>query len=579
MTRAKRIVAWGLFSLAMLMGSGLLLADRLTPPATGEPSTALPVQADQTALDRELQPILDRHPGKTGVLMLADGLDAFAARAMSARQAGRSLDLQYYIWHDDLTGRLLGREAWQAAERGVRVRMLLDDVNAGGKDEALLVLDAHPNIEVRLYNPFRNRAGVRRLLEMLQRVFSLNHRMHNKQWIADGRVAVLGGRNIGAEYFSASDESNFHDLDLLLFGPAVEQSSTIFDAYWNSDAAVPMKTLEETGMDPLADLLESIGTEAAGAPARVYLDRVDGSRSVRDYLAQSLAPHWIERIEVVSDRPLKGLEEGVTGERLVDRIQRDLAAATRKAFVISPYFVPGDVATGNFIALAGKGVQVAIVTNSLAANDVVAVHGGYAGYRPTLLEGGVHLYEIRAKRGPGQDTDADGDVDKPPQPGKARDGADNAPRAGGTSAQRARAGADGKRGVGIGSGSGGSGGGSSGIGSGGPGSGASLHTKAYLVDDRLGYVGSFNMDPRSATLNTEMGVFFDDPGLAAELNREFLHLAGPRLSYWVYLQDGDLRWLDRAATPPRLYDSEPEAGAWRRAQAAVMRWLPIESQL
>ena len=573
MTRAKRIVAWGLFSLAMLLGSGLLLADRLTPPATGEPSTALPVQVDQTALDRELQPILDGHPGKTGVLMLSDGLDAFAARAMSARQAGRSLDLQYYIWHDDLTGRLLGREALQAAERGVRVRVLLDDVNSGGKDEALLALDRHPNIEVRLYNPFRNRAGVRRLLEMVQRLFSLNHRMHNKQWIADGRVAVLGGRNIGAEYFSASDESNFHDLDLLLFGPAVEQSSTIFDAYWNSDAAVPMETLEEPGVDPLAELLKTIGTEAEGAPARVYLDRVDGSKSVQDYLEKSLAPHWIERIEVVSDRPLKGLEDGVTGERLVDRIQRDLAGAKRKALVISPYFVPGDLATDNFVARARDGVHVAIVTNSLAANDVVAVHGGYAGYRPTLLDGGVHLYEIRAKRGPGQDPDADGKVDKPPQPGKRPADGDAAPRAGGTTAQRARASSDGGS---IGSGAGGGG---SGIGSGGASSGASLHTKAYLVDDRMGYVGSFNMDPRSATLNTEMGVFFDDAGLAADLNREFLHLAGPRLSYWVYRRDGELRWLDRAATSPRLYTREPEAGAWRRAQAAVLRWLPIESQL
>ncbi|HST44534.1 MAG TPA: phospholipase D family protein [Luteimonas sp.] len=587
MTRAKRIVAWGLFSLAMLVGSGLLLADRLTPPATGEPSTALPVQVDQTALDRELQPILDRHPGRTGVIMVADGLDAFAARAMSARQAGRSLDLQYYIWHDDLTGRLLGREALQAAERGVRVRVLLDDVNAGGKDEALLALDRHPNIEVRLYNPFRNRAGVRRLLEMAQRLFSLNHRMHNKQWIADGRVAVLGGRNIGAEYFSASDESNFHDLDLLLFGPAVEQSSAIFDAYWNSDAAVPMETLEEPDVDPLAQLLKAIGTEAEGAPARVYLDRVDGSRSVQDYLAQSLAPHWIERIEVVSDRPLKCLEDGVTGERLVDRIQRDLAMARRKAFVISPYFVPGDTATRNFVALAGKQVQVAIVTNSLAANDVVAVHGGYAGYRPTLLAGGVHLYEIRARKGPGQDSDGDGRADAPPPAGQVStdDGrVDGAPRAGGTTGERLAAtgaGGEGGRGGGGGLGSGSGGGdGSSGVGSGaGSSSGASLHTKAYLVDDRIGFVGSFNMDPRSATLNTEMGVFFDHPGLAAELNREFLHLAGPRLSYWVWLMDGDLRWLDRATTPPRLYTREPEADAWQRAQAAVMRWLPIESQL
>jgi len=213
MTRAKRIIAWGLFALVLMVISGLLLADHLTPPATGAPSRALAVRPAQTALDRELVPLLAANPGKTGVLMVPDGLDAFAARAISARRAGRSLDLQYYIWHDDLTGRLLGREAWLAAERGVRVRMLLDDMNAEGLDSKLLLLDTHPNIEIRLYNPFRNRTGVWRVLELVQRIFSVNHRMHNKAWIADGRVAVVGGRNIGAEYFSAGEQVNFRDLD------------------------------------------------------------------------------------------------------------------------------------------------------------------------------------------------------------------------------------------------------------------------------------------------------------------------------------------------------------------------------
>ena len=245
MTRVKRILLWGTFSAAAMVGSGLLLADQLTPAANGVPSHALPLSPDQTVLDRELVPLLARNPGKTGALMLTDGIDAFAARAISARQAGRSLDLQYYIWHDDLTGRLLVREAWLAAERGVRVRLLLDDINAGGKDDQLLVLDSHANIEVRLYNPFRNRGGMSRLLEMLQRVFSMNHRMHNKAWIADGRVAVVGGRNIGLEYFSASEDANFHDLDLLLFGPAVADADAIFDAFWNSGAAVPLAGLHK----------------------------------------------------------------------------------------------------------------------------------------------------------------------------------------------------------------------------------------------------------------------------------------------------------------------------------------------
>ncbi len=522
---------WGGFSLLMLVGSGLLLADHLTPPNTGRPSYALPVADDHTALDRELGPLLARNPGQTGAITLVDGIDAFAARAMSARQAGRSLDLQYYIWHDDLTGRLLAREAWLAAERGVRVRLLLDDINAGGKDAPLLVLDGHPGIEVRLYNPFRNRDGIARLLEMLQRGFSLNHRMHNKAWIADGRVAIVGGRNVGLEYFGASDASNFHDLDLLLFGPEVERASAIFDAFWNSEAVVPLADLGTLGLDDIRATVEAIGGEARSAQARRYMERVEGSPTVRAYLQQSLAPHWSDRIRVVSDPPLKRPGDD-TGDWLVGQVDRALRGAREAALLVSPYFVPGEDTSDLLVALAGRGVHVGVVTNSLAANDVAAVHGGYSKYRRGLLEGGVHLYELR--------------------PEAAGDG-----EGGGTgpSNVRPRTGPAGS-------------------------SGASLHTKAFLVDASRGFIGSYNLDPRSAYLNTEMGVFFDDPGLAADLRAEYLHLAGPALSWKVGLDaDGDLAWLDGAAEPPRLLRAEPDASRWRRLQAWAFRHLPLESQL
>ena len=296
--RLKRILAWGLFSLLVLVGSGVLLADHLMPPATGAPSHAIPVADGQTALDRELAPMLARHPGKTGAILLPEGLDAFASRAISARQAGRSLDLQYYIWHDDLTGHLLMYEAWKAAERGVRVRMLLDDINTSGKDAALLALDTHPNIEIRVYNPFRNRDGIARLLEMLQRMFSITHRMHNKAWIADNRVAVVGGRNVGMEYFDAAEDTNFRDLDLLLFGPAVAQASGIFDTFWNSEAVVPIAALSRKSARRLDAILAQIQREARSDPARVYLDKVDASPSVRAYLSQELTPIWSDGLRV-----------------------------------------------------------------------------------------------------------------------------------------------------------------------------------------------------------------------------------------------------------------------------------------
>nr|WP_144898707.1 phospholipase D family protein [Luteimonas cucumeris] len=519
----RRLLAWGAFTLVLAIVSGILLADHLTPAATGAPSHVLPVQAAQTALDRELVPLLARHPGQTGALMVPDGLDAFAARALSARSAGRSLDLQYYIWHDDLTGRLLGREAYQAAQRGVRVRMLLDDMNAEGLDTKLLLLDAHPNIEIRLYNPFRNRNGLWRVLEMVQRVFSVNHRMHNKAWIADGRVAVVGGRNIGAEYFDAGDEVNFRDLDLLLFGPAVAQASAIFDDYWNSAAAVPLSTLARRSSRALEEVQADIRVEAASPEAQRYLQRVDASPNVRAYLGKELDPFWSSRIRVVADPPLKWKQDD-RRQWLANQLERTMGKAHHKALLISPYFVPGQALAAQLGELVREGVQVGVITNSLAANDVIAVHGGYGNYRRRLLRDGVQLYEIRAEA-------------RPPH-------------------------GDGHATSLFGS------------------SGASLHTKAFVIDDRHGFVGSYNLDPRSTDLNTEMGVLFDDPRMAAALRDEYLRLASPELSFWVLLDDdGEVRWLDRARQPPLLLQHEPDTSVVQRAIARVIGWLPIESQL
>jgi putative cardiolipin synthase len=518
MRRLTRLFGWGLLTLVLLTLSGWLLADHLTPPATGVPSHALPLQAAQTELDREIVPLLAQQPGKTGAILVPDGLDAFAARTISARRAGRSLDLQYYIWHDDLTGRLLGREAWLAAERGVRVRMLLDDMNAEGLDPGLLALDAHPKIEIRLYNPFRNRGGLLRVYELVQRIVSVNHRMHNKAWIADGRMAVVGGRNIGEEYFGAGKQTNFRDLDMVLFGPAVAQASNVFDSYWNSAAAVPIAALSQKDPVKLSALMETVEKEAVGAEARRYLQRVDASPQVRAYFAGQLQPHWSTGIRVVADPPLKWKDDD-RSDWMIEQLSAKLRGAQAKALLISPYFVPGEYGTQGLRDLTVKGVHVGVVTNSLAANDVPAVHSGYAGYRERLLQAGVRLYEIRAQGRP------------------------------------ETAGLFGS-------------------------SGASLHTKAFVVDDRRGFVGSFNLDPRSADLNTEMGVLFDDPAIARSLRDEYLRLAGPALSYWVYRRpDGELRWLDRAAQPPAIVTHEPDTTGRQRATARVIGWLPIESQL
>ncbi len=517
MARALRWMWLGLLVPVLLVGSGLLLADHLTPPATGAPSHALPVAAAETVLDRELAPLLEREAGRTGVLLLADGLEAFAARATAARKAGRSLDLQYYIWKDDLTGWLLARELHAAAERGVRVRLLLDDLNAHGLDPEWLALDAHPNIQIRLYNPFRNREGAWRVVEMVQRVFSLNSRMHNKAWIADGRVAIVGGRNIGAEYFAANPEVNFRDLDLLLFGPAVGQASAIFDRFWNSDAVVPIDALHPMTGPELERVVAGFEHEAARQRAAPYLQRVVTAAGLVDYHARTLEPFWTGQVRIASDPPRK--TDDNRAEWLLAPLLATLSDARDSIQLISPYFVPGEVGTAGLVELAEAGVEVGIATNSLAANDVPLVHSGYMRYREPLLRGGVGLYELRAEAG--------------------------------------------HESAGL-------------LGS----SGASLHTKAFVVDDRHGFVGSFNFDPRSANLNTEMGVLFDDPDLAAAVRQEYERLIAPAQSHRVSLApDGTLRWHDGLADPPRELDTEPQASPWLRAATRVLGWLPLESQL
>lgn len=513
--RLLRVAAIILATLVLLVLSGLLLADHLTPQARGTPSHVLPLQPAQTRIDRQIVPLQEAHPGQSGVAFLSDGMDAFAARAMITTHAGRSLDLQYYIWHDDLIGHLMAKALYDAAERGVRVRILLDDMNAKDKDALMMALDRHPNIEIRLYNPFRNRTGLLRMVEMVQRFFSVNHRMHNKSWIADGRVAIVGGRNIGEEYFSARTDVNFQDLDLLVAGPAVEQASRIFDDYWNSEAAIPVSALAFHTDAQLRLLIRESDHEAQRDVAQPYLARVAESRRRQRPSPEPL--RWSRAVRIVSDPPMKHRDDD-RGAWLVSTLTSELQAARHKALLISPYFVPGNEGLDGFSAMARRGVQVGVVTNSLAANDVAAVHGGYMGYRVPLLEAGVHLYELKAQ---GQSGDA---------------------------------------GV-FGS------------------SGASLHTKAFLVDDRRGFVGSFNLDPRSAYLNTEMGVLFDDPLLGAQLRGEYLRLADPRHSWWLALDDRRRsRWLEREP-PPHWAEEEPGATARKRWLSRVISWLPLESQL
>ena len=522
MTRKLRWIGLAVLILAVASLLSLYSYGRFAQRARGAPSQAIEATAVQTPLDRVIAPMERAHPGQAGLSLIADNLDAYTVRVLTAREAGRSLDLMYYIWKPDLTGNLIVHEVLRAADRGVRVRLLLDDLNSHAKDSVLAALDRHPNIEVRMFNPSRARQSYfLRGVEMVLRIFSLNRRMHNKAWIADGRVAVVGGRNIGDEYFGAASESNFLDADLAVVGEPVRETSRIFDAYWNSSAAIPLSELVDA--DELSlDRLRRVGVlEYRSKDAAVYIDQLRRSPSVEALLHGSREPRWTPNAHVYSDPPQKAEGAPRRGDWLIDDITPAFVTAEHEVFISSPYFVPGDEGVTSLLRMRDRGVRVGVLTNSLAATDVAAVHGGYAPYRVPLLRGGVELYELKA-RGPG-------------------------------------------------------GGGSGLLGS--SSSEASLHTKAFMADGDTGFVGSINFDPRSINLNTEMGILFTDRELTRDLMRLYAWKIGRDNSYRLWLENGELRWEDAAAKPPRNWTEEPEADWKRRTMAQLARWLPVESQL
>jgi putative cardiolipin synthase len=492
-----------------------------------EPSYAIP-PADSSRLDKAILRDLGAAPVASGVRLIEQNAMAFAYRAVTATAAERTLDVQYYIWHEDFTGRLLAAELMRAAERGVRVRVLVDDIDARAKHEVFVVADTHPNIQVRVFNPFYSRSGLLgQVSEYVLRGSRLNHRMHNKAWIADNRVAIVGGRNIGDEYFGAAAHSNFSDLDLLLTGPVVAEVSASFDEYWNSPNAVPVARFD--GKPPKPGELEKLVAHARDyreeAVESPYVQALRDERKRAELLLQEAPMLRVENLRLLVDDPSKvgTKEQGLRASNVLAGLAGAMQGAGEDLFIVSPYFVPGKRGAESLVAQAARGLSVVVLTNSLAATDVAAVHTGYARYRRDLLRGGVALYEM--KRKVGSET--------------------------------------GRRQLSV-------------TGS----SGASLHTKAMIIDDRWVFVGSMNIDPRSANLNTEMGILVESQELAAQLRTQFDHITGPEMSYRVVLEEHEgLVWYDRVNGKERRLEREPDASVGRRLTVTLLRLVPIESQL
>jgi phosphatidylserine/phosphatidylglycerophosphate/cardiolipin synthase-like enzyme len=478
------------------------------PRSVDRPASTALTDTGSTRLGRAIAPLARANAGKNGIHALDNARDAFAARVLLARAADRSLDVQYYIWHADTSGTLLVHELWQAAERGVRVRLLLDDNNTRGADEALAGLDAHPNIEVRLFNPYANR-GLR-LAELAIDFSRLNRRMHNKSFTADNQATIVGGRNVGDEYFGADSPVEFADLDVLAVGAVVAEVSSAFDAYWNSESAYPAASLIVPG-----GRLTPVGKIEDQPEAARYLQAVRATPLVRSLLSGSLPLEWAHA-RLVQDDPAKVLNPPDKTElHLLPRLEKAMGKPRRELDLVSPYFVPTKDGAAALITLAESGVQVRVLTNSLAATDVSPVHAGYAKYREELLRAGVRLYELK----PFADKDEAKDKDR-------------------------RAGS----------------------------SDASLHAKTFAVDRSRIFVGSFNFDPRSARLNTEMGIVVESPALAARLS-EALDRGTANVAYEVRLSsDGGLEWVEGDVR----HASEPGAGVLKRLWIGFLSILPIE---
>lgn len=470
-----------------------------------------------TRLGMAIVPRAAAHANKSGIYALTDARDAFAARILLAQAAERSLDVQYYIWQQDMSGTLLFKALHDAAKRGVRVRLLLDDNNTTGLDRMLSALDAHPNIEIRLFNPFVTRCP--RWVGYLTDFARLNRRMHNKSFTADNQVTIIGGRNVGDEYFGATDGLAFVDLDVLAVGPVVRDVSSDFDRYWTSESSYPVDRLlppaSATLVEELATIARRIETSAA---AVAYMNALRASPLVRELLDGQLALEWAATY-MVSDDPAKGLDRAAPHEQLPQKLQQIIGKPATNVELVSAYFVPTAAGVDAFTALAERGVKIRILTNSFEATDVAVVHAGYAKHRKPLLEAGIKLYER----------------------------------------QRLSADHRAKRGAGLGSSS-----------------ASSLHAKTFSVDGSRVFIGSFNFDPRSARLNTEMGFVIDSPSLAQKIEARFNNRV-PVEAYEVRLSDtADLYWIERRGDEAVRHDSEPGTSYWQRTGIWFLSLLPIE---
>jgi putative cardiolipin synthase len=497
----------------------LLSATGLSPAAVADPGSLAGVLAQASA----------KHPGNAGLLLIDTGSEALSERDALIDAATRTIDAQYYIWNADASGRYLAARLLVAAERGVRVRILLDDINIGGRDAALADLAAHPRIEVRVYNPAAARSGLRRLWGFAREFSRLNRRMHNKAFIVDGAVAIVGGRNIGNEYFDLDPAMNFRDREVLAAGPVVAGVTEGFEAFWTSRWTWQVSSLAGGSPGPQEIAEARARLDLAGAELEALGHGLPAVRADFGSYATRLLPRlsWAPA-RLVIDLPPDGdgtMADSSQRQAVAQALDGLARSAQREILLESAYLILDADTLAAARQLTARGVGIRALTNSLASNDLVTNHSGYARNRRAMLASGLELFELRPDAAACQRLVV---------------------AAGGC--------ANGRE--------------------------FSLHAKSLVVDRRLVYVGSFNINLRSTYLNSETALIIDSPALAARIGASIEELMAPDSSWQVRQRSsGGLEWRTGTASGAVVVTHEPMTGLWRRFQSRFYRLFPLEKYL
>jgi putative cardiolipin synthase len=508
------------------------------PPGSGFPKIASSALAhpEETRLGRQFENSAQEHDGNSGFRIIPVGADGFLMRMQMIDAAERTLDLQYFIFRGDETGRLITDAVLRAADRGVHVRVLIDDGETVLGDGQITAIEAHPSVEIRIFNPFAYRGKVQmfRAIEFMFNASRLDYRMHNKLLVVDNAIALMGGRNIGDKYFQIDPESQFADDDIFVAGPVARQLSTTFDEFWNSALSIPAEALsgERTSHAALDEHRQVLHEESRQLKAEGidYVKRVAIGEPFAGMISGRLPLIWAHA-QLICDSPdKKQVEDGAMVGRLMHRaVAKATAAVQSELLMVTPYLIPGDEGMQLFKDLRQRNVRVRVLTNSLESSPLLLAQAGYMHYRLPLLEDGVELYEIRSLLG-------------------------NA-RGSGETAAISRFG------------------------------NYSLHAKLFVFDRQRLFIGSMNFDQRSMHLNTEIGLIIDSPELAQQVAARFEAMVQPVNSYMLALRPNDARrvaslvWRTKEDGKAIEYDTEPARSDWQRLKVNILTLLPVDKEL